>query len=78
MTPGWPSNRYAEITPEVRALCERFGFRYSTGSHAHLTAGVCKTTARLALPGRKSASGTGSTHGTPLRTRTGHRATRAP
>lgn len=76
MTPGWPSNRYAEITPEVRALCERFGFRYSTGSHAHLTAGVCKTTARLALP--EISQRDGSTHGTPLRTRTGHRATRAP
>ncbi|GAA2331823.1 hypothetical protein GCM10010170_010550 [Dactylosporangium salmoneum] len=42
MTPGWPSNRYAEIALKVRDLCEWFGFRYNTGSLAHLTVGVWK------------------------------------
>jgi fatty acid desaturase len=50
--PDLPSNRYAEIAPMVRGLCERFGLRYNTGSLAHQTASVWKTIFRLALPDR--------------------------
>ncbi|GAB3837542.1 fatty acid desaturase family protein [Dactylosporangium cerinum] len=54
--PDLPSNRYAEIAPKIRDLCERFGLRYNTGSLTHQTASVWKTIFRLALPNRKSAS----------------------
>ncbi|MEV8517712.1 acyl-CoA desaturase [Dactylosporangium sp. NPDC051484] len=54
--PDLPSNRYAEIAPKVRDLCERFGLRYNTGSLTHQTASVWKTIFRLALPNRESAS----------------------
>jgi linoleoyl-CoA desaturase len=48
--PDLPSNRYAEIAPRVRALCERFGLRYNTGPLAHQTLNVWKRIVRLALP----------------------------
>ena len=53
--PDLPSNRYAEIAPKVRDLCERFGLRYNTGSLTYQTASVWKTILRLALPSTKSA-----------------------
>ena len=53
--PDLPSNRYAEIAPKIRDLCERFGLRYNTGTLAHQTASVWNTILRLALPNRKSA-----------------------
>ena len=55
--PDLPSNRYAEIAPQVRALCERFGLPYTTGPLLRQTASVWKRVLRLALPGprRKSA-----------------------
>ena len=55
--PDLPSNRYAEIAPRVRALCERFGLPYTTGPLTRQTASVWKRVLRLALPGprRKSA-----------------------
>jgi linoleoyl-CoA desaturase len=49
--PDLPSNRYAEIAPKVRALCERFGLPYATGSLPRQTASVWKRILRLALPG---------------------------
>jgi linoleoyl-CoA desaturase len=51
--PDLPSNRYAEIAPRVRALCERFGLRYNTGSLMRQTASVWSRILRLALPGTK-------------------------
>ncbi len=51
--PDLPSNRYAEIAPRVRALCERFGLRYNTGSLMRQTASVWSRVFRLALPGQK-------------------------
>ncbi|MBX6766296.1 MAG: acyl-CoA desaturase [Actinomadura rubrobrunea] len=49
--PDLPSNRYAEIAPRVRALCERFGLPYNSGSLARQTASVWKRILRLSLPG---------------------------
>jgi linoleoyl-CoA desaturase len=49
--PDLPSNRYAELAPQVRALCERFRLPYNTGSLARQTASVWRRIIRLALPG---------------------------
>jgi fatty acid desaturase len=49
--PDLPSNRYADIAPRVRALCERFGLPYTSGSLARQTGSVWKRILRLALPG---------------------------
>lgn len=49
--PDLPSNRYAQIAPRVRALCERFELPYTTGSLPRQTARVWKRICRLALPG---------------------------
>ncbi|GII24823.1 fatty acid desaturase family protein [Planosporangium mesophilum] len=51
--PDLPSNRYAEIAPRVRELCQRYGLRYNTGSLLRQTASVWKNVLRLALPGPK-------------------------
>ncbi|WP_169951183.1 acyl-CoA desaturase [Microbispora sp. H11081] len=49
--PDLPSNRYGEIAPRVRALCERFGLPYTSGSLARQAGSVWKRVLRLALPG---------------------------
>jgi linoleoyl-CoA desaturase len=49
--PDLPSNRYAEIAPRVRALCERYGLPYTSGP---LTKQYLSTWARIlrfSLPG---------------------------
>jgi linoleoyl-CoA desaturase len=50
--PDLPSNRYAQIAPRVRALCQQYGLRYNTGSLLRQTASVWKRVLRLALPGK--------------------------
>ena len=49
--PDMPSNRYAQVAPAVRELCERYGLPYTSGSLPRQYAGVLTTIARLALPG---------------------------
>ncbi|MFC5064423.1 fatty acid desaturase family protein [Actinomycetospora atypica] len=49
--PDMPSNRYAQVAPQVRELCERYGLPYTSGSLPRQYAGVLRTIARLALPG---------------------------
>jgi len=49
--PDMPSNRYAQVAPKVRELCERYGLPYTSGSLPRQYAGVLATIARLALPG---------------------------
>ncbi|MFC0865998.1 fatty acid desaturase family protein [Sphaerimonospora cavernae] len=49
--PDLPSNRYAEIAPRIRALCERFGLPYTSGSLARQAASVWKRVLSMALPG---------------------------
>lgn len=50
--PDLPSNRYAEIAVRVRALCEKYGLPYTTGSLAHQYLQTLRTIHRLALPDR--------------------------
>ncbi len=53
--PDLPSNRYAEIAPAVRALCEEYGLPYVAGSLPRQYADVVTRIARLSLPpGRPS------------------------
>jgi fatty acid desaturase len=48
--PDLPSNRYAEIAPRVRELCERYGLAYTTGSLPRQFGSVVRRIVRLALP----------------------------
>ena len=49
--PDVPSNRYAEMAPRVREICERHGVAYNTGSFAGQFGTVVRKVLRLALPG---------------------------
>jgi len=51
--PDLPSNRYAEIAVRVRAVCERFGLPYTTGSLMRQYLQTLRTVHRLALPDRE-------------------------
>jgi len=48
--PDLPSNRYAEIAPQVRALCGRFALPYTTGPLYHQAASAWKRVFRMAFP----------------------------
>jgi len=48
--PDLPAHRYAEIAPEVRAICEKYGLPYNTGSFLRQTLSTWKRIARLSLP----------------------------
>jgi NADPH-dependent stearoyl-CoA 9-desaturase len=49
--PDLPSNRYAEIAPKVRAVCERHGLPYNSGRLGRQYRSVYRRILRLALPG---------------------------
>ena len=53
--PDLPSNRYAEISVEVREICERYGIPYNSGPLHRQFGSVVKKIVKLALPGRSSA-----------------------
>ena len=48
--PDLPSNRYAEIAPEVRAVSERYGLRYHARSMPRQVASAWHKVLRLSLP----------------------------
>jgi NADPH-dependent stearoyl-CoA 9-desaturase len=48
--PDLPSNRYAEIAPQVRALFDKYGLTYVTGSLPHQVGSAWKKVFRLSLP----------------------------
>jgi fatty acid desaturase len=50
--PDLPSNRYAELAPRVRAICERFGLPYVTGPLLRQYASTWGRILRYALPNR--------------------------
>jgi NADPH-dependent stearoyl-CoA 9-desaturase len=62
--PDMPSNRYGEIAPKIRELCERYELPYTSGPLYKQYADVLATIARLALPGGGIASDVSQT-GTP-------------
>ena len=49
--PDLPSNRYAEIAPRVRAVCERHGLPYNSGRLGRQYRSVLRQVLRLAFPG---------------------------
>ena len=48
--PDLPSNRYTEIAPEMRAICEKYGLEYTSGPLWKQYLQVLKKINRLALP----------------------------
>jgi linoleoyl-CoA desaturase len=54
--PDLPSNRYKQIAPKVRALCDRYGLPYTTGPLRKQYGQVLRTIHRLAFPDRYSPS----------------------
>ena len=48
--PDLPSNRYAEIAPQVRDLFRRYGLNYTTGSLPRQVGSAWKKVVRLSLP----------------------------
>jgi linoleoyl-CoA desaturase len=49
-----PSSRYAEIAPQVKEVCERYGLPYNTGPFSQQLGMVQRTILRLAFPGGKA------------------------
>jgi NADPH-dependent stearoyl-CoA 9-desaturase len=49
--PDLPSTRYAEIAPQVKQICERYGLPYNSGPFGQQLRMVQRTILRLALPG---------------------------
>jgi NADPH-dependent stearoyl-CoA 9-desaturase len=50
--PDLPSNRYAEISPKVKELCERYGLPYTSGPLPLQLASAWWKVVRLSLPNR--------------------------
>ena len=50
--PDLPSNRYAEISERVRAICEKYDLPYTTGSLTHQYMQTLRTLWKLSLPDR--------------------------
>ena len=48
--PDLPSNRYAEVAPKIREICDRYGLTYTTGSLPHQVASAWKQVVVLSLP----------------------------
>src|SRR4029077_9923633 len=51
--PDLASNRYPEAAPRVRALCERYGIPYNSGSLTRQFGTTVRTILRLAWPSAK-------------------------
>jgi fatty acid desaturase len=49
--PDMPSTRYAEIAPQVKDICERYGLPYNSGPFGQQLGMVQRTILRLAFPG---------------------------
>ncbi|WP_433393246.1 fatty acid desaturase family protein [Micromonospora sp. KLBMP9576] len=52
--PDLPSNRYQEIAPEVRALFDRYGLKYTSGSLPRQVFSAWRKVFRLSLPNRRT------------------------
>jgi NADPH-dependent stearoyl-CoA 9-desaturase len=52
--PDMPSSRYAEIAPQVKDICERYGLPYNSGPFLTQLGMVQRTILRLAFPGGRA------------------------
>lgn len=50
--PDLPSNRYAELSVKIRALCDKYDLPYTTGSLGHQYGQTLRTILKLSLPNR--------------------------
>ncbi len=50
--PDLPACRYADVAPEVRAVCRKYGVEYTTGPFVQQLASVARRLVRLSLPTR--------------------------
>ncbi len=50
--PDLPAHRYAEISPQVKAICEKHGLPYNTGSFIGQSLSTWKRILKLSLPSR--------------------------
>lgn len=66
--PDLPSNRYREVVPEVRALFDRYGLKYTTGSLPRQVFSAWKKVIRLSLPNRRPRDQASSRSAPALRT----------
>ncbi|MGB1465916.1 MAG: fatty acid desaturase family protein [Alcanivorax nanhaiticus] len=57
--PDIPAHRYAKISPEVKAICEKYGLPYNTGSFMRQSLSVWKRIVKLSLPGKGKGSDKG-------------------
>ncbi len=48
--PDLPSNRYKEVAPKVREICDRYGIQYTTGRLSKQYGQMWRTVLKLALP----------------------------
>jgi fatty acid desaturase len=53
--PDLPARRYAQVAPQVREICERYGLPYNSGPLPKQFASVVGKIVRLALPGKRAA-----------------------
>src|SRR4051794_13786855 len=51
--PDIPAHRYAELSVEVREICERYGLEYNTGPLSEQFGSVVRKIFRLAMPGSR-------------------------
>jgi linoleoyl-CoA desaturase len=54
--PDLPSNRYAEVAPLVREICQRYGLKYTTGPLLKQVGSSWAKVFKLALPGKPGAA----------------------
>jgi len=48
--PDMPSNRYAQIAPQIRDVCQRYGLSYTTGTLPQQVTSAWKQVLKLSLP----------------------------
>ena len=54
--PDLPSNRYAALSPQVKAICERYGLPYNSASLARQFGTTLGRVFRMALPGQRASA----------------------
>ena len=59
--PDLPSNRYAEIAPKMRDICQRYGLSYTTGTLPQQVASAWSQVIKLSLPNDFSLRGAAAT-----------------